>query len=91
MKLIDTDILIDLSHEILAAEQFLETLRNSGEALAISAITRMELVEGCRNKRELTETIEFLGEFKLIHLSLVKDRFKKAQAYFKFAQQLNPQ
>ena len=29
----------------------------------------MELVEGCRNKRELTETIEFLGEFKLIHLS----------------------
>jgi predicted nucleic acid-binding protein len=69
MKLIDTDILIDFSHEISAAEQFLETLRNSGEALAISAITRMELVEGCRNKRELTETIEFLGEFKLIHLS----------------------
>ena len=69
MKLIDTDILIDFSHEIEAAEQFLETLRNSGETLAISAITRMELVEGCRNKRELTETIEFLGEFKLIHLS----------------------
>ena len=36
MKLIDTDILIDFSHEIEAAEQFLETLRNSGEALAIS-------------------------------------------------------
>jgi len=29
----------------------------------------MELVEGCRNKRELMETIEFLGEFNLIHLS----------------------
>ena len=69
MKLIDTDILIDFSHEIFAAEQFLETLRNSGETLAISAITRMELVEGCRNKRELIEVIEFLGEFELIHLS----------------------
>ncbi len=44
MKLIDTDILIDFSHKILAAEQFLETLRNNGETLAISAITRMELV-----------------------------------------------
>ena len=54
MKLIDTDILIDFSHE---------------EVLAISAITRMELVGGCRNKRELAEVIEFLGEFKLIHLS----------------------
>lgn len=69
MKLIDTDILIDFSHEIEAAEQFLETLRNNEEVLAISAITRMELVGGCRNKRELAEVIEFLGEFKLIHLS----------------------
>ncbi len=69
MKFIDTDILIDFSHEIPAAEQFLETLRNNGEASAISAITRMELVEGCRNKKELTEIIEFLGKFKLIHFS----------------------
>jgi len=69
MKLIDTDILIDFSHEIEAAERFLEALRNNEETLAISAITRMELVEGCRNKKELTETIKFLGEFKLIHLS----------------------
>ena len=69
MKLIDTDILIDFSHEISAAEQFLETLRNNGEVLAISAITWMELVEGCRNKIELTKVIKFLGEFKLIHLS----------------------
>jgi len=50
MKLIDTDILIDFSHEISAAEQFLETLRKNEEALAISTITRMELVEGCRLK-----------------------------------------
>ena len=78
MKLIDTDILIDFSHEIEAAEQFLETLRNNGEALAISAITPpllwrgwgwVELVEGCRNKRELMKVIKFLGEFKLIHFS----------------------
>lgn len=69
MKLIDTDILIDFSHEISAAEQFLETLRNNGDVLAISAITLMELVEGCRNKRELMKVIKFLGEFKLIHFS----------------------
>ncbi|MBM3237327.1 type II toxin-antitoxin system VapC family toxin [Candidatus Poribacteria bacterium] len=82
MKLIDTDILIDFSHEISAAEQFLETLRNSGETLAISAITRMELVEGCRNKRELMKVIKFLGEFKLIHFS------ENIQGYFNLPRRL---
>jgi len=69
VKVIDTDILIDFSREIPAAEQFLESLRNKGQVLAISAITWMELIEGCRNRRELTATVGFLREFKLLHLS----------------------
>jgi hypothetical protein len=69
MKLVDTDILIDLSHDLLQAIQFFETLRNKGEALAISAVTKMELIQGCRTKTELEWTIEFLEEFMLIHIS----------------------
>ena len=49
MKLIDTDILIDYSHEIDAAIHFLEPLWD-GEELAISIINAMELLIGCQNK-----------------------------------------
>jgi predicted nucleic acid-binding protein len=69
MKLIDTDILIDLSHDLLQAEQFIENLIYMEETPAISAVTRMELVQGCRNKTELKWTIELLKEFEQIHFS----------------------
>jgi len=69
MKLIDTDILIDLSRGIADAEQFLETLRKNNQLLAISVITNMELIRGCRNKIELKNLLDFLDDFELIHIS----------------------
>ncbi|MEW6238797.1 MAG: type II toxin-antitoxin system VapC family toxin [Candidatus Omnitrophota bacterium] len=38
-------------------------------ALAISVITQMELLVGCRNKTELRKTERFLGRFQLIALN----------------------
>ena len=52
MNLIDTDILIDYLHKIEIAEKFLESIRISKDGLNISIITRMELIQGCRNKEE---------------------------------------
>ncbi len=69
MKLIDTDILIDFSHEVPVSEHFLEALSNVGEELCISAITRMELIQGCMNRNELITLSKFLQNFTLIHIS----------------------
>jgi predicted nucleic acid-binding protein len=50
--LVDSDILIDAGREIDEAINFL--LENEDETqLAISAVTQMELMVGCRNKTEL--------------------------------------
>ena len=69
MNLLDTDILVDFLHRITLAEEFLESLRIKGEILTISAITRMELIQGCRNKREMSVILEVLKEFRLIHVT----------------------
>lgn len=41
----------------------------SGSTLAISAVTEMELITGCRNKRELGQLAQFLRRFDRIKLS----------------------
>lgn len=50
--LVDTDILIDVSRGIPTAINRLQAEANTS-TLAISAITQMELIVGCRNKAEL--------------------------------------
>ena len=46
LVVIDTDVLIDVSHKNDKAISYLET----DYQLAISLITQMELMVGCRNK-----------------------------------------
>jgi predicted nucleic acid-binding protein len=49
--IVDTDILIDVSREIPIAINRLQ-LEANNSTLAISTITQMELIVGCRNKTD---------------------------------------
>ncbi len=72
--LIDTDILIDVARGDPPAITFLETLFQNSSC-AISSVTEMELIVGCRNKRELSDTETFLSSFNLLRISAdVSDR-----------------
>ncbi len=66
--LIDTDILIDAGRGIEKAIDFLDK-QNKKYKLAISIITEMELIVGCRNKKELKELENFLENFQVIPLN----------------------
>jgi predicted nucleic acid-binding protein len=68
MTVIDTDILIDAGRGIEAASRYLTELENS-RSLAISAVTQMELIVGCRNKRELQNLDRFLNRFRVLRIS----------------------
>lgn len=60
--LIDTDILIDVANNDLTAKTRLASeFQNS--SLAISTLTVMELIVGCRNKSELQTLNRFLSQF----------------------------
>ena len=64
----DTDVLIDVALEIDEAVNCLrEAEQESG--LAISVVTQMELLVGCRSKTELRKTERFLQRFQLLRLS----------------------
>ena len=63
--LIDTDILIDVANDISTAIHRLQ-LEATNSSLAISAVTQMELIVGCRNKTELQHLEKFLRRYDLI-------------------------
>ncbi len=65
--LVDTDILIDLAHEVSTAINCVAKIENQA-GLAISVISQMELLVGCRNKLEMKYTRNFLTRFKIINL-----------------------
>lgn len=67
LVVVDTDILIDAGHEIQGAVDYLQNAERDS-TLAISAITKMELMVGCRNKAELRIVEQFLTRFRLIKL-----------------------
>ncbi len=66
--LVDTDILIDISNDDNTAKQ--RVMQESEvSTLAVSVITVMELMVGCRNKAELRELERFVERFQVIHLT----------------------
>jgi len=67
LLLVDTDVLIDVGRNLPEAISFLEKSEAESE-LTISAITKMELLVGCRNKTELNKLEKFLERFKLVTL-----------------------
>ena len=66
--LIDTDIIIDVIRANVKAVTFLENTEKNN-TLALSELTIMELVVGCRNKNEQNRLRKFLHRFEIIGLS----------------------
>ena len=65
--LFDTDVLIDAGRGVEDAVDALERASSKGP-LAISVVTQMELIVGCRNKRELATLNDFLHRFVILPL-----------------------
>lgn len=65
---IDTDILIDVSRATAPAINRLATEAQTA-TLAISVVTYMELVVGCRNQSELQTLEKFLQQFQVLKLN----------------------
>ena len=81
--LIDTDILIDVANNDVIAKVRL-TDESQTSILAVSTVTVMELVVGCRNKSELQALNRFLSQFQVLTLnSQISDRATQLlQEYF---------
>ena len=63
--LVDTDILIDVANDISTAINRLQSEART-LSLAVSVVTQMELIVGCRNKTELQHLKKFLQDYELI-------------------------
>jgi predicted nucleic acid-binding protein len=66
MLVLDTDILIDAARGLEAAVAFLTEVEADA---AISAVTVMELLAGCRNKAEQRAVSQFVRRFERLPLS----------------------
>ena len=66
--IIDTDVLIDAGRRIPEAVEYLQDLEKC-ISMAISTVTQMELIIGCRNKKELRSVEVFLSRFQIIKLN----------------------
>jgi predicted nucleic acid-binding protein len=67
VTLIDTDILIDAGREISAAIDCRDRLR-TGPGAAVSVVTQMEMMVGCRDKAELRNLVRFMSRFQEVDL-----------------------
>lgn len=75
--LVDSDILIDASRQDAAALDWLDQRRSE---IAVSTITHIELLSGCRDKREWRLTQGFLARFE--HLTLTPEVSRQALQLF---------
>jgi predicted nucleic acid-binding protein len=65
--IVDTDIIIDVGRGVPEALMCLQELESSSR-LAISVITKMELIVGCSNKLELRRLEKFLQQLHIISI-----------------------
>jgi predicted nucleic acid-binding protein len=68
LTIVDTDILIDAALQISQAVNCLAEIERRS-MLAVSVITQMELLVGCRNKAEWRNAERFLQRFQVLKLS----------------------
>lgn len=68
LVLVDTDILIDAGRKVSEAVSCLQQMEQRS-SLAISVVTQMELIVGCRNKTELRTLDRFLRRFQVLKLN----------------------
>ena len=69
MMLIDTDILIDAARGVDEAVGCLQQIQQQRSLGAVSSVTQMELIIGCRNKNELQALERFLEKFQIISIN----------------------
>jgi predicted nucleic acid-binding protein len=68
LTIVDSDILIDVARGDGEAIGYLSRLEKTSE-LAISVITHLELIVGCRNKTELQDLEKFLNRYRILKLT----------------------
>lgn len=68
LTIFDTDILIDVGRGEAAAVNCLQT-RAQNSTPAISVMTQMELIVGCRDKKELQSLKKFFNQFHILELN----------------------
>lgn len=68
LVLVDTDILIDVAAQNADAIDCLKHFEGKS-TLAVSAVTELELLVGCRNKAELQNTDRLLERFQILSLN----------------------
>lgn len=68
LTVFDTDILIDAGREIPDALACIAEVERERKP-SISIVTQMELMVGCRNKKELRATEKFVTRFEILNLS----------------------
>jgi len=68
LTIVDSDILIDVARGEADAVNCLLRLEKTS-ALALSAVTQMELIVGCRNKKELEDLEKFLNRYQLLKIT----------------------
>ena len=66
--IVDTDILIDAGRNVNEALNCLQQIEQRLPA-AVSSVTQMELIIGCRNKNELDYLGQFLDRFHILRLN----------------------
>lgn len=66
--IVDTDILIDAGRSVSEALNCLQQIEQR-LPVAISSVTHMELIIGCRNNKELDSLEQFLYRFHIIKLN----------------------
>jgi len=66
--MVDTDILIDAGRNVSEALNCLQQIEQRLPA-AISNVTQMELIIGCRNSNELDSLEQFIERFQIIRLN----------------------
>jgi predicted nucleic acid-binding protein len=68
LTIVDSDILIDVARGEADAINRLSHLEKAS-ALAVSAVSQMELVVGCRNKKELQDLEKFMSRFQILKIT----------------------
>ena len=68
LTIVDSDILINVARSDTEAINCLLRLEKTS-VLAISAVTQLELIVGCRNKTELRELEKFLSRFQILNIT----------------------
>ena len=73
--IVDTDIIIDAGRGVEAAIAFLEQIEESFFPISLSVITQMELIAGCRNKKEIQYLDKFLERFQIMLRDFLRNDF----------------